>query len=293
MRITQRAVSLTSLQGLNRNLDSLGRLQQQLSSGKLLNTPSDSPTGTNRSMQTRADQAAADQQARNISDAESWLNATDSVLQTMIEATRRVRELAVQGSNTGSMSPVARQAIATEVETLRATLVGQANQSLQGRPLFGGITAGTTAYDPTGGWIGQSGPGITRLVSDTEQVRVDVSGPEAFGPPGNDLFAVVGRIAADMAANPAALAGHLTDLDSAVDGMLTAVADIGARARRVELAGRINSERTLTLQGRLAQTEDIDLPYTIMRMQMQKTGYEAALSATAKSIQPSLVDFLR
>ena len=293
MRITQRAVSLTSLQGLNRNLEALGRLQQQLSSGKLLSAPSDSPTGTNRSMQIRSSQAAADQQTRNIGDAESWLNATDSVLQTMIEATRRVRELTVQGASSGGLSTAGQQAIAAEVEALRGTLLGQANQSLQGRPLFGGITAGTTAYDPAGNWVGQAGPGITRLVSDTEQVRVDVTGPEAFGPPGNDLFAVIARIAADVTANPAALAGHLTDLDTAFDGMLTAVADIGARARRVESAGRINSDRILTLQGRLAQTEDIDLPFTIMQLQMQKTGYEAALSATAKSIQPSLVDYLR
>ena len=293
MRITARAVSLTSLQGLNRNLDGLARLQRQLSSGKQLNAPSDSPTGTNRSMQIRTDQSAADQQTRNISDAESWLTATDSVLQTMIEVTRRVRELTVQGLNTGSLSPAAQQAIAAEVETLRGTLIGQANQSLQGRPIFGGVTVGSRAYDDTGAWVGQAGPGITRLVSDTEQVRVDVEGPEAFGPPGNDLFAVVGRIAADVTANPTALAGHLTDLDTAFDGMLTAVADIGARARRVELAGRINSDRILTLQGRLAQTEDIDLPYTIMQLQMQKTGYEAALSATAKSIQPSLVEYLR
>ena len=58
MRITQRAVALTSLQGLNRNLDAVGKLQQQLTSGRLINAPSDSPTGTNRAMQTRADQAA-------------------------------------------------------------------------------------------------------------------------------------------------------------------------------------------------------------------------------------------
>ena len=75
MRITQRAVALTSLQGLNRNLDAVGKLQQQLTSGKLITMPSDSPTGTNRAMQTRADQAAAAQQARNISDAKSWLDA--------------------------------------------------------------------------------------------------------------------------------------------------------------------------------------------------------------------------
>jgi flagellar hook-associated protein 3 FlgL len=30
-----------------------------------------------------------------------------------------------------------------------------------------------------------------------------------------------------------------------------------------------------------------------MRLQMQQVGYEAALQATAKALQPTLLDFLR
>jgi flagellar hook-associated protein 3 FlgL len=43
----------------------------------------------------------------------------------------------------------------------------------------------------------------------------------------------------------------------------------------------------------LSDVEDVDLPKTIMDMQMQQTSYQAALAATAKVIQPSLIDFLR
>jgi len=39
--------------------------------------------------------------------------------------------------------------------------------------------------------------------------------------------------------------------------------------------------------------EDIDLPKAIMEMQLQQTAYQAALAASAKVIQPSLIDFLR
>ena len=56
---------------------------------------------------------------------------------------------------------------------------------------------------------------------------------------------------------------------------------------------QVNADRTLTLQSRLAETENIDLPNTIMRLQMQKVGYQAALAATAKALQPTLLDFLR
>ena len=293
MRITQRAVALTSLQGLNRSLADVGKLQEQLSSGRVLSAPSDSPTGTNRSMQTRSDQMAVDQQARNITDAKSWLESADSVLQSMVGAAQRVRDLTVQGSNTGALSPASQAAIGMEVAALREALLGQANRTVQGRPLFGGVTSGTVAYDPSGNFVGQGGAPILRRVSDTEAVRVDLTGPEVFGAPGSDLFAIVGRIATDVTANPAALAVHLEDLDAAIDGLLTGVADVGARAKRIERAEQINGEQSLVLQSRLAETEGIDLPMTIMQLQMRQVGYEAALSATAKSIQPSLVDFLR
>jgi flagellin-like hook-associated protein FlgL len=293
MRITQRAVALTSLQGLNRNLDSLGKLQQQLTSGRLISAPSDSPTGTNRAMQTRFDQAAVAQQARNITDAKGWLEQTDSALQEMLDTARTVRDLTVQGSSTGSMNPASAQAISTEVASLREGLLSLANRSIGGRPLFGGVTPGTKAYDASGAYVGLAGPPVTRRVSDTEVVRVDTAGPAAFGPAGADIFAIADSIATDVVGNPAALATHLADLDTAMKTMQTALADVGARAARVDREEQVNSDRSLTLSSQLAETENIDLPNTIMRLEMQKTGYQAALSATAQALQPTLLDYLR
>src|SRR3712207_2663749 len=228
MRITQKAVALTSLQGLNRNLDTLGKLQNQLTSGRLINAPSDSPSGTNRAMQTRSEQAAVAQQGRNISDARGWLDQTDSTLRAMLETTRRVRDLAVQGLNDGGLSDSAREALATEVTSLREGLITLANTSNQGRPIFGGATAGSRAYGPTGAFTGLvAGPAITRQISDTEDLRIDVTGIEAFGAAPSDLFSVVQIIATDLTAGPAALAADLDALDAVMKGMQSAVADIG------------------------------------------------------------------
>src|SRR5215218_4425402 len=102
------------MHGLNRNLDAVGKLQQQLTSGKLISAPSDSPTGTNRAMQTRSEQAAVAQQGRNITDAKSWLEQGDSTLREMLDTTRRVRDLTVQGLNTGAVSDASQQALAIE-----------------------------------------------------------------------------------------------------------------------------------------------------------------------------------
>jgi flagellar hook-associated protein 3 FlgL len=292
MRITQRAIALTSLQGLNRNLDAVGRLQEQLTSGKLINAPSDSPTGTNIALQTRSDQAINAQEKRNISDAQSWLEQGGSTLQEMLDTTRRVRDLTVQGLNTGSMSASAQTAIATEVSSLREGLIGLANTSIQGRPLFGGVTAGPKAFNDDGSFAGLAGPPVTRRVSSGETVRVDVYGPDAFGPDGSNLFDVVGDIATDVTANPTAVSGHLDALDAIMKKMMTALAGVGAQASRVERAEQLTFDRSISLESQLAETENVDLPNTIMRLQMQQVGYQAALAATAKSISPTLMDYL-
>src|SRR3954447_19897480 len=216
MRVTQRAVVLTSLQGLNSNLAAVSKLQQQLTAGKTISRPSDSPTGTNTSLVTRKAISGNDQYARNISDGQTFLDATDSAIQDMLSQVRRVRDLTVQALNGGAQSASSQQAIATEISGIRESMLGQANQVVQGRPLFGGATGGSKAYDSTGGHAGVGGAkgvavqppergvggggaaGVApqpreRRISDVETIRVGLTGPEAFGDPagGKDLFSVV------------------------------------------------------------------------------------------------------
>jgi flagellar hook-associated protein 3 FlgL len=75
--------------------------------------------------------------------------------------------------------------------------------------------------------------------------------------------------------------------------MLAAVANVGSRATRVDGLQQVNTDRALALSSQLATAEDVDMPETIMRLQMAQVGYQAALAATAKAIQPSLLDYLR
>jgi flagellar hook-associated protein 3 FlgL len=299
MRITQRAVAQNSLAGLNSNLSAYNRLNNQLTSGKTISKPSDSPTGANTSMVTRKSMAGNSQYARNISDGQTFLDSTDSALQDMLAQVRKVRDLTVQALNGGAQSTASQEAIATEVSGIRQSMLGQANQVVQGRPLFGGVSTGTRAYDDTGAYVGV-GDGtdgrtlLTRRVSDVETIRVDLTGPEAFGDPagGKDLFAVVNNVAAHVG-DTTALTLDLADLDDRIDGLLAAAADVGTRSARMQTAGTINTSQQLTLKTQLSATEDIDLPKTIMELQMQQVGYQAALQATAQVMQPTLLDYLR
>jgi flagellar hook-associated protein 3 FlgL len=58
------------------------------------------------------------------------------------------------------------------------------------------------------------------------------------------------------------------------------------------MANRADSVK-LDSTSQLAQVESIDLPETIMELQLQEVAYQAALGAASRVLQPSLTDFLR
>jgi len=293
MRVTQHSMSLNSLANVQASLNRTAKLQEQMSSGKLLNRPSDSPTGTVTSLSLRSQISAQEQYAANAQDGAAWLGTLDTALQSVGSALQRVRDLTVQAANTGTLDVNARQAMAAEITTLRDGLTGLANTTYLGRPVFGGTTAGGRAFDPTTyAYVGDSGT-VTRRVDDRTQVSVGSDGAAVFGSGASSVFAFLDTLAADVVSNPSALALDLTALDGRMGTVLNALTDVGVRTNQVEQAQIAAKNKALDLRATLSGVEDIDLPSVIIDLQLQETTYQAALAATAKVLQPTLMDFLR
>jgi flagellar hook-associated protein 3 FlgL len=292
-RVTENSIHTRVLANLQRNIARSEKIQEQLSSGKQITRPSDSPTGTVSSMQLRTETRANEQFVRNADDGLGWLSTLENTLSTASTLVNRVRDLTVQGLNSGSNSAQANEALATEIEQIRESMISLANTKYLDRPIFGGTTAGQLAYDPDGTYVGDDGQTM-RTVAAGGKVRIDTTGPEAFGSGDTQLFTVLRDISDNIRAGDAAeLANSLGKLDSGANVLRTAVSEIGARYNRITHAKESAQDRLLSVTSQLSDIEDIDLPKTIMEMQLQQTSYQAALAASAKVIQPSLIDFLR
>jgi flagellar hook-associated protein 3 FlgL len=292
-RVTDNSIHTRVLANLQRTIAKGEKLQEQLSSGKQINRPSDSPTGTVSSMQLRGETRANQQYARNADDGLGWLGTLDQSLSSSSSLINRARDLAVKGLNTGALDAEGSAALAAEIDQIKDSLIGYANTRYMDRPVFGGTTAGGTAYDADGTYIGDEGV-LTRTVGADSKVRVSATGPEAFGSGDTQLFTVLKNLSdAVRSADNAAMRDNLTKLDSASNTLKTTLSEVGARYNRVEQMKQSAQDRLLTVTSQLSDVEDVDLPKTIMEMQLQQTSYQAALAASAKVIQPSLIDFLR
>ncbi|HEY0487249.1 MAG TPA: flagellar hook-associated protein FlgL [Mycobacteriales bacterium] len=291
-RITQRSIQSTSLAGLQLNLGKLGDLQQQLSSGKLITKPSDSPSDSVSILELQSEIRANQQYSRNADDGIGWLNTIDNALSGAMDNLHRVRDLTLQGMSTGAADAQAREAIATEVDQIRQGLIQTGNAQYLDRPVFGGTTAGSAAYAADGTFIGDTTP-VTRTVGDNTKVRVDGAGPDVFGTGDTQLFTVLADLSKHLRQDPTQVGNDLGHLDTATSRVLGALTDAGARYSRVMQLRQSADDRVMDLKSALSGVQDIDLPKTITELQMQQVAYQAALGATAKVIQPSLLDFLR
>jgi flagellar hook-associated protein 3 FlgL len=295
-RITQRLMTEHSLASMQAGLGRVAKTQEQLATGRVINRPSDSPAGTNSAMQLREQITQNAQHSRNANDGIARLGTTDTVLTSMMDSVRRVRDLTLQGMNTGSMGLQAREALSMEVEQIRNGLLSQANTTHLGMPLFGGTTTGKVAYekaaDGSVGYAGDDNP-VNRRIGADDSVRVDINGPEIFGPGGDDLFDIVADIAAKLVTAPDTLGPDLERLDAAMSRLTTTLADVGSRFNRLEGGLRINKDAELSLQDSLSNIENVDMARAMVDLQMNEVAYQASLGATARVLQPSLIDFLR
>jgi flagellar hook-associated protein 3 FlgL len=294
LRVTDGSISTRVLANLQRNVARSAKIQEHLSSGKQINRPSDSPTGTVSSMQLRGESRINEQYSRNAEDGLGWLDTVDNTLTQSLTQLNRARDLTIQ-SQSGTSTPQSREALAIEIDNIRDSLIGAANTTYLGRPVFGGTTAGPAAYDSAGVYQGDTGE-VLRTVGSNAQVRVGEVGPNVFGDGTSkpQLFAVLEGLSASLRNNDVtALQTGQAQLDDASTRIKSTLSDVGARYNRVSQMHETALDRLVTLKSQISDVEDIDLPQTIMEMQLQETAYQAALAATAKVIQPSLMDYLR
>ena len=292
-RVTHRMMADSALFGLQARMRASSELNARLTSGRAIAKPSDDPTGTVTALGLRQDVKAQAQYARNADNGLGWLSAGEQALRSGTELLANARNLTLQGMNTGALSVEARQAIAVEVKGLRDDLLAVANSTYLGRPVFGGTTASPTAFAADGTYQGDSGT-LQRRVDAATTVRVDTSGAQVFGADAaSSVLTILDRIATDVVADPTQLNAHLADLDAAFARFTGAVADTGARYARIERAAQGIKDASLASTSQLAQVEEIDLPKTVLELQTQQVAYQASLAATAKVIQPTLMDFLR
>lgn len=330
MRITNRMMTSSFLNDMQRNLNKMNKIQNQLTSGKEVRRPSDNPFIVARSMQLNGDISANEQYNSNIKDTINWLDATDTALGQLTDTMQRIRELMVSAGN-AAYGEDEKNAIKDEINQRIEEVGTILNSSFDGKYIFGGSRATfkpvITEKNENGNnvisYAGKDGE-IIYLNTDSykekaqldmldKKLSVEISKGvtmeynvtskqilefnDGVGESIN-LMSLLSDITNNISSNNLDESSKLTnenlkDITSSIDNLLKVRAEVGAKQNRMESAQLKNEEENFNLTEVLSANEDINFTEKTMQSATMQTIYIASLQTSAKVIQPSLLDYIR
>ncbi|UYZ21614.1 flagellar hook-associated protein FlgL [Mesobacillus jeotgali] len=296
MRVTQSMLSSNSLRNLSESYRRMGKYEDQLATGKKINKPSDDPVVAMKGMYYRSNLTEIEQYKRNLSELYLWMENSEAGIDQANSALQRVRELTIQGQN-DTNSPDDRKAIAREIEQLQQSLAATANTKIGGRYIF----HGTDIMKPV---VTSENPVevADNLTSDKiNNYQIEVSRGvfmKANVNPGNvfnqEMFDTVQKIQEQLESpDPKGMDQLLEDLDKVMNTLSAERSELGARYNRLEMVETRLGQQEVMATKILSDNEDADIERVIMDLKSQESVHRAALSVSARVIQPTLMDFLR
>jgi flagellar hook-associated protein 3 FlgL len=302
-RVTTQMTSQNLLANINQALDRIDTTQQELSTGKRINQPSDDPYGTSLALQLNNQLSSLNSYANNITDGTGWTQAAQPAMTDVANAVQRVREL-VLGAANGTQTKADMQASAAEVNQLIDEIKQDANTQYNGQYVFAGSATTTAPYQSgsSDAYAGNAGQ-VTRTIGPNSSLAVNVNlsavlgtGQTTPGQPAGDglLLNTLRNIADDLqSGNSSSLsANDLGQLDTNLNALTGLQSGLGAVQDRLEMASsRIQSLQATDAQA-LSNTQDADMAKTEIDFSTEQAALTAALQAGAHIVQQSLMNFL-
>lgn len=292
MRVTQSMLSNNMLRNLSNSYNKMGKLQEQIATGKKVNRPSDDPVSVMKGMGYRMQVDKVQQFQRNMGEVHNWLDNTDDALDKVGSALKRSYELVVNGS-TDTMTKEDREKLRSELEQLQAQIKDLANTKVGNKHLFSGTKTKMPLYDKDGNLNTDTNQEEVLIeVFDGVTLPVNIKGEELFegiNKAFNELYEEIDDNTNDQAAYDKAI----ESIQGQLDAVLIVRADLGARQNRAEMMEERLASLELSSIKQMSDNEDVDYEKAITEMITEESIHRAALSVGARIIQPSLVDFLR
>lgn len=138
MRVTNNMILRNSSYNINGTKSSVQTAMNQMTTQKKIEKPSDDPVVAIRSLRLSTSISRVDQYyEKNIPDAESWLEVTETALTNMKSLMNDVRTQCVNGS-TDTLNQEDRNTILKQLKALQTQLFSEGNSDYAGRTVFTG-----------------------------------------------------------------------------------------------------------------------------------------------------------
>ncbi|HQT91518.1 MAG TPA: flagellar hook-associated protein FlgL [Candidatus Kryptobacter bacterium] len=294
MRVNEQQVVNDLLYSLGQDRQSIDQLQEQISSGKVVNTPSDNPTLNQRLMTLQNQINQNSTYTDNTQYAASFLGMQESSLGSAVTTLTNIKTMLLSAANDSNSQD--QQNYGTQLGQYITQLLGLANTKFGDKYIFGGTQTTSQPFfmnsNGTSVSANPNGVGGALKVDVGFQIseQYNVTGQEAFG--GGQMFNNLIAIQNKLAGGTPPSQADLTTVNDYLNSMIGSNAKAGAMLNRVQLIQSQLSSQTQSLQTTMSNIGDTDVATAVIQMQQQQTTLNAALQTGAKIVQLSLVNFL-
>lgn len=307
MRVTTSLMSKSYLRNLSRQTNKVQKYQEQLSSLKEVNRPSDDPLTVSKILDLNNSITQNVGYLTTIDEAIDWTNVQDAALDQASNSLGRIRTL-IQSAANGTMSPEDRKAIKNDVEGEIGGFVDALNTSIGGRYVFAGKNTTDKPFEfdfkerkltyqgskgkENHNLAREVAPGVTvDLLTDGNRLtNFGDSSKEEIGKFFKDVLSVLD---AEVETDIADLGGTLlAQADEAFENVVEMRVNIGATFNRLESAKSRNETENLNLKSILSSKEDVDLAEKYMEYSMEMIAFEATLQIGTRVLQTNILNFL-
>lgn len=297
---TPQIVRSTLLSDLNSDQSDQATLETQLSSGHLINSPSDNPAGAAQIMELGDSLNRAEQYVTNASDGSGWLSLGTSTLNSVMSSLQTAASSV--SALTGEALSNQQAAVTGTSAQLHSTLeeiINLANTSYGGQAIFAGTGNVSQAYDSNGNYTG-AGSTPSRTVGAGVSVPVSVTGPEVFGTgsasligPGGVLQTLISDVQTGTAASlQKATTTDLDALNTAMSLVSNQAATLGSYYQRMQDFSNEATSAQTALQTQISADDSVNVAQASTQLAQDQNTYQAGLWAASQIEQHSLVEYL-
>lgn len=314
MRVTNNMVSNRVVADLQAQYRAMATSQEQVSTGKRVNRPSDDPTAAAQARLRGSELEGIKRSQESVDSASTWLTGTESGLASINDILHTANELTLQGAN-GSMSQDNRNGIANQIDQLVKSAKDAMNAKIGDAYIFSGAKSDVPPYTDATGDVYQgdagavareAGAGVALQINPSFNAingggEVPLTGDTVLG---GGTASGDGRVLATLQAIAAHLRGGTpadiqalgtTDL-AALKANQTAVSEarsmVGATINRADAATQRLTDLEDATNASIDDLVGVDPVKALISLTSQQAAYQASLKVGAQIIQPSLLDFL-
>lgn len=293
-RITTLMTSNQILQEINNSEAALSNTEEELSSGKTINQPSDNPYGAALAVQLNGQLSQLNDYNNNITDGQAWTSTASSALNSIQQQVQRAQELVTEAGN-GTMSASDLSDIGGEINQIISSIQSTANTQYNGQYVFSGTSTSTAPYDSSGNYQGSTTM-VTRQIGPNANATVSVNLAGALGTSSSTgLLSTLSNIANQLTTGTGTSALNttdLSDLQSGLSSLTTLQTQLGSTTDQMTMAASTISDMQTSVTSDLSNDTEANMATTETTYSNEEAAFEAALKAGASIVQSSLMDFL-